>query len=85
MIEKTVQVGLQEGMEAAAQLVQIACQYKSEIRVSLDEKQVNAKSIMGVMMLGIATGESIVIQAQGEDEAEAVADIEKVIRSGVRQ
>ena len=75
MIEKVVKVKLQEGMEAAALLVQTACQYKSNIQVHLEEKTVNAKSIMGVMMLGMVEDEEIRLVAEGEDEQQAIEGV----------
>ena len=81
MIEKGVKVRLQEGMEAAALLVQTACQYTSNIQVLVDGKTVNAKSIMGVMMLSMVENESIRIVANGEDEEEAIKGVCAVLSS----
>ena len=81
MIEKVVKVRLQEGMEAAALLVQTACQYTSNIQVLVDGKTVNAKSIMGVMMLSMVENESIRIVANGEDEEEAIKGVCAVLSS----
>ena len=81
MIEKSVNVKLQEGMEAAALLVQTACQYKSNIQIFVDEKTVNAKSIMGVMMLSMVEDEEVIVRAEGEDEAEAMEGVTAVLSS----
>ena len=81
MIEKVVKVRLQEGMEAAALLVQTACQYTSNIQVLVGGKTVNAKSIMGVMMLSMVENESIRIVANGEDEEEAIKGVCAVLSS----
>ncbi len=81
MIEKNVKVKLQEGMEAAALLVQTACQYKSNIQILADEKTVNAKSIMGVMMLSMVENETVTIVCTGEDEAEAMEGVIAVLSS----
>lgn len=81
MIEKVVKVKLQEGMEAAALLVQTACQYKSNIQVLVDGKTVNAKSIMGVMMLSMVENESIRVVANGEDEEAAIQGVAAVLSS----
>ena len=81
MIEKVVKVRLQEGMEAAALLVQTACQYTSNIQVLVEGKTVNAKSIMGVMMLSMVENESIRIVANGEDEEEAIKGVCAVLSS----
>lgn len=81
MIEKTVKVKLSEGLESrmAAELVQVACQYKSEIHVNMDDKTVNAKSIMGMMMLGMVENENVNLQVQGVDEEEAIAALTRFL------
>ena len=70
MIKKTVTVELSSGLEARpiAMLVQVASQYESKIYVECESKRVNAKSIMGMMTLGLAAGEELVITADGDDE-----------------
>lgn len=81
MIEKKMKVKLSEGLEfgPATMFVQVASKYKSRIYVLMDNKRVNAKSIMGMMTLGMVEGEEVTITADGEDEAEAVAEIEKFL------
>ena len=78
MITKTMTINLQSGLEArpVALLVQIASQYESRIYVESGSRKINAKSIMGMMSLGLAAGEEITIVADGEDEKKAVSDIE---------
>ena len=74
MIKKPVKVNLNIGLEArpVAQLVQLANQYKCEIHMEVENKKVNAKSIMGMMTLGLDNGEELTISANGEDEKEAI-------------
>ena len=81
MITKTMTIQLQSGLEArpVALLVQIASQYESHIYVENGSKKINAKSIMGMMSLGLAAGEEITIVADGEDEKKAVSHIEKYL------
>ena len=81
MKQKTVEVKLKQGLEArpAAMLVQVASQYESRIQVECGDKHVNAKSIMGMMTLGLNVGESVVISAEGSDEEDAIAGIEKYL------
>lgn len=82
MITKTMTIQLQSGLEArpVALLVQIANQYESNIYVVKDEiKKINAKSIMGMMTLGLQAGEDITIVAEGEDEQKAVSHIEEYL------
>ena len=83
MIRKPMTVQLASGLEArpVAVLVQVASQYESKIYVEIDNKQVNAKSIMGMMTLGLSTGESVVVSAEGTDEEAAIENIEKYLSS----
>ena len=57
---------------ASAKLTQLASSFKSEVMLSRNNRRVNAKSIMGVMMLAAAKGTSISIETHGADEAEAM-------------
>ena len=59
MIKKPITINLSTGLEArpVAQLVQVASQFNSEIYVEIGKKRVNAKSIMGMMTLGLDAGE----------------------------
>ena len=81
MVKKTVTVELASGLEArpVAMLVQVASQYESSIYVEIESKKVNAKSIMGMMTLGLAAGEQVTISADGADKNQAVTDIEKYL------
>ena len=81
MLEKNVIINLESGLEArpVAELVQVASQYESKIYLEVEDKKVNAKSIMGMMSLGLAAGESIKIIAEGNDEEMAVESIEKYL------
>lgn len=83
MLKKTITIELASGLEArpVAMLVQVSSQYESNIYVECGEKRVNAKSIMGMMTLGLAAGEEITISADGSDEEQAVSDIEKYLKS----
>ncbi len=83
MIKKPITVQLASGLEArpVAVLVQVASQYESKIYVETDNKKVNAKSIMGMMTLGLSTGESVVVSAEGTDEEAAIENIEKYLSS----
>lgn len=81
MIKKTITVQLSSGLEArpVAMLVQVASQYDSRIQIECGDKKVNAKSIMGMMTLGLSVGESIVVSAEGVDEEAALAGIESYL------
>lgn len=83
MIKKDIVIELEKGLEArpVAVFVQVASQFSSSIIVEYRDKRVNAKSIMGMMSLGIAQGEKVVVSSEGEDEKEAIAAIEKYLSS----
>ena len=78
MKKKIITVELADGLEArpAAMLVQVASQYDSRIYLESGSKRVNAKSIMGMMTLGLDAGEEITLSANGEDE-EAAKELAK--------
>ena len=82
MVKKLITVELSSGLEArpAAMLVQVASQYESKIYLEAEAKRVNAKSIMGMMTLCL-TGEAITVVAEGDDEEQAVSEIEKYLKN----
>ena len=81
MIQKSVQIKLEGGLEARpiAMLVQVASQYDSSVYIESSNKKVNAKSIMGMMGLGLNRDEAVTVIADGKDEKAAVAEIEKFL------
>ncbi len=83
MIKKPITIQIADGLEArpTALLVQVASQYESKIYVENGDKKVNAKSIMGMMTLGLSAGESVVVYADGNDERAAIENIEKYLSS----
>ncbi len=64
---------------ASARLTQLAGQFKSEVWMSRAGRRVNAKSIMGVMMLAAGKGSTVTIEANGVDEVQALDAIERLI------
>lgn len=74
MAEKTVEVKMKTGLQArqAALFVQEANKFMSDVFLKKDERQVNAKSIMGVMSLAIARGATVTLIAEGNDEEQAI-------------
>jgi phosphocarrier protein len=64
---------------ASAKLTQLAGQFAAEVWIARDGRKVNAKSIMGVMMLAAARGALVAIETNGADEAEAMAALVKLI------
>ena len=81
MIKKSIKIELPSGLEArpVALLVQVASQFESSIYVEVGNKKVNAKSIMGMMTLGLDAGEEVLVSAAGNDENDAIAEIEKYL------
>lgn len=81
MIQKSIQIKLETGLEArpVAMLVQVASQFESTVYINADDRKVNAKSIMGMMSLGLASGEEVMVVADGNDEGAAVEEIEKFL------
>ncbi|MBE6004663.1 MAG: HPr family phosphocarrier protein [Lachnospiraceae bacterium] len=63
-----------------AMLVQIASRYESRIYMADGPRKVNAKSIMGMMALGINNGQELVVSAEGSDENDAVEAISEYLR-----
>ena len=82
-MKKSVVVKMQQDFEARpiANLVQVANRYESKIYLEHRDSRVNAKSIMGMMSLALLNGEEILVDAEGADEAEAVAAIEEFLVS----
>ena len=83
MYVKEVTVENQVGLHArpATFFIQKANEYKSSIWVEKEERRVNAKSLLGVLSLGIVKGTSITIIADGSDEEEAVTALTALIAS----
>ncbi len=79
--EKKVKINNETGLHArpASQLVNTAGKFESKIEIVLDDKEVNAKSIMGIMSLGIGKGDEITLRAEGDDAEAAVAAIVEFI------
>jgi len=83
MIEIPIVVDWDKGLDVRpiALLVQEASQYASQVHICVDNKKINAKSIMGMMSLNLAEGEEFVIIADGEDEAQAAEGIKTFFTS----
>ena len=81
MIKKPITIQIPSGLEArpVALLVQVASQFESDIYVESEQRRVNAKSIMGMMTLGLTAGEEVVVSANGDDEQTAMDDMVKYL------
>ena len=86
MIERTMKIELENGLEArpVAVLVQKASMHDSTIYIHAEGKKVNAKSIMGMMSLGLDLDrlEDLTVVADGVDEEEAISKIEYYLTKG---
>ena len=84
MTSRTVVVVNQLGMHAraAAKFVRIATRYQARVRVARDAREMDGKSIMGILLLAAARGTSITISAEGADEDEAVQALVALVTSG---
>ena len=78
MIKRTIKVSNKLGLHAraSAKLTQAASKFESAIWLSRNGRRVNAKSIMGVMMLAAGIGSSVELETEGSDEQAAAAEIE---------
>ena len=85
MIKKTMKIQIAGGLEArpVAMLVQVASRYDSSVYLETCGRKVNAKSIMGMMSLGLDLGEEVTVIADGADESAAVENIEKYLNGEV--
>lgn len=81
MIEHDIEIKNKLGLHAraAAKLVHCAAKFRSDIKIRKGDEEVDGKSILGILLLAAARGTIITIKANGEDEADAVAAIEKLI------
>ena len=76
MIRKNIDVILgEDGTRPIAMLVQLASQFKSKVEIRQDNRTVNAKSIMGMMTLGLVQGQKLEIEVEGEDEETAINEV----------
>ncbi len=87
MVSKSVVVLNQVGLHAktATLFIQKANEFKAAIWVEKDARRVNAKSLLGVLSLGITRGTEIMLSAEGTDEAEALSALTSLISSNVSE
>jgi len=83
MLQKKLLIQNKLGLHARAstKLVQHASRYASKITITANDKTVAAKSIMGVMLLAASKGTEITLTVSGNDEIEAMADLENLINN----
>jgi len=81
MVERNVRILASLEARPAALLVQAASQFTSSIYLSVDNKTVNAKSIMGLISLGVLDGQNVTIIAEGPDEEQAADKLEMFLNA----
>lgn len=81
MEERKITISNKLGLHAraAAKLVTVASGFTSEVELARDSQKINAKSIMGVMMLAAAKGTKLILTTRGEDEMEAADELVSLI------
>jgi phosphocarrier protein len=84
-LESVVEIGNKYGLHARAstRLAQVAKQFQATVRVSRlgEPEEVDAKSILGVLTLGIGRGQTLRIRVEGDDAEQAMASIVELVRS----
>jgi len=80
MTEQKVKTAADLEARSAALFVQTANKFKSNIKVKVDTKIVNAKSIMGIISLGILKDQDVVIMADGSDEMSVFGELKKILQ-----
>ena len=81
MLVKDIKICINDNIvdRPIAKFVQVAGKFESKIQIITEQGKVNAKSIMGMMTLGLSAGEKIVVTANGVDEEDAIQNIEKYL------
>lgn len=83
-MEKTVTIKNASGLHArpAGMFVKKASEFKSIVEIKAKDKVVNAKSIMGIMSLGLGQGDTVTIVADGNDAEDAINELVELVESG---
>lgn len=87
MVHRVLEISNDEGLraKAAALFVSVASKYASQVIIEKGNKKINAKSIMGVLSLGVTKGEPIHIIASGDDERQAIAALTELVKAGFKE
>ena len=83
MISREVEIKNKLGLHAraAAKLVHTAARFKSDIKIRKGDEEVDGKSILGILLLAAGRGTVITLRADGEDERQALDEVEKLIEA----
>ena len=81
MIEREMEITNRLGLHAraAAKLVHVTGRFSSQVKIQKDGEEVDAKSILGILLLAAAQGSQIVVRCDGEDESEAMEAVAELI------
>lgn len=81
MLQQEIEIINKLGLHAraSAKLTQMAGKFQSEIWITRNDRRVNAKSIMGVMMLAANKGSTVTLETNGPDEADALSSLTQLI------
>lgn len=84
MLKQTLRIVNKLGLHAraAAKLVKLASAFESQVQVKRQQREVNGKSIMGVMLLAASKGTEIELTVDGVDEIKAMEELSQLIQSG---
>ena len=87
MVAKEVTILSKTGLESkmAARLILKASGYEANVWIQKDERKANAKSLLGLLSLGISPGDKITIITDGRDEATALSELEAFANSGMTE
>ena len=83
MTEATITISNKLGLHAraAAKFVQVATRFKSHIELQHDHRNVNGKSIMGIMMLAASRGTTLTLRAEGDDADQAIDSLSELVNN----
>jgi phosphocarrier protein HPr len=81
VIHRDIEIKNKLGLHAraAAKLVHVAARFRSDIKLRKGDEEVDGKSILGILLLAAGRGTTLTVKANGDDEADAVDAIEKLI------
>ncbi len=84
MVRKEITIMNELGLESktAAMLIQKASNYKSSVWIEKGDRKANAKSLLGILSLGIASGTKVALILEGEDEEKAANELEEYAKAG---
>ena len=84
MIQQSIVILNRNGLDAksAAQLVQVSCRYRSQILIEQGSKIINAKSLMGILSLGVGANDNVVLAVNGPDEKDAFKALSTLLKAG---